>query len=88
MDDNHKIGLIFALTGLAAGIISGFLDLHNFVIVIVAFAIFYASTYIVKIIGVDVIKYGKPSSILKSGAFSFLGTWLLSWIIIYNILHY
>lgn len=85
MDDNHKIGLVFALTGLVAGIVSGLLPLHNLVVVMVAFAIFYASNFLVKLIGVDMTKYPKISSILKSGAFSFIGTWLLSWIIIYNI---
>ncbi|KYC46170.1 MAG: hypothetical protein APG12_00329 [Candidatus Methanofastidiosum methylothiophilum] len=84
MDDNHKIGLVFALTGLVAGIISGVLPLPNFVSIILACVIFYVSQYPVKMIGVDPVKYGTRGSILKSGAFSFLGSWLMFWIIIFN----
>ena len=84
MDDSHKIGLVFALTGLIAGIVSGMAPLPNYMTIIIAFAIFYVSQYLVKLIGVDTVKYGSISSILKSGIFSFLGSWLMFWIIIFN----
>ena len=84
MDDNHKIGLVFALTGLIAGIVSGMAPLPSFITIIIAFVIFYVSQYPVKMIGVDMKKYGTAGSILKSGVFSFLGSWLMFWIIIFN----
>ncbi|HOM96173.1 MAG: hypothetical protein GX941_06065 [Candidatus Methanofastidiosa archaeon] len=84
MDDDHKVGLVFALTGLIAGIISGILIIPKVATIIMAFVIFYASQYLVKMIGVDKVKYGNTSSILKSGIFSFLGSWLMFWIIIFN----
>ncbi len=84
MDDDHKIGLVFALTGLIAGIISGMAPLPNYASIILACIIFYVSQYLVKMIGVDMVKYGSTSSILKSGVFSFLGSWLMFWIIIFN----
>ena len=84
MDDSHKIGLVFALTGLIAGIISGMAPLPNYITIIIAFAIFYVSQYLVKVVGVDMTKYGSAGSILKSGVFSFLGSWLMFWIIIFN----
>ncbi|KYC54441.1 MAG: hypothetical protein AMQ74_00046 [Candidatus Methanofastidiosum methylothiophilum] len=87
MDDNHKIGLVFALTGLIAGIISGFGYLPKVAgmdtSIVVAIVIFYVSQYLVKMVGVDMTKFSR-SSILKSGFFSFLGSWLLFWIIIFN----
>ncbi len=84
MDDGHKIGLVFALTGLVAGILSGVLPIPPFASVILAFVIFYASQYLVKMVGVDMTKYSSKGSILKSGVFSFLGSWLMFWIIIFN----
>jgi hypothetical protein len=84
MDDNHKIGLVFALTGLVAGIISGIAPIPSFASIIIACVIFYVSQYPVKMIGVDPTKYGSRGSILKSGVFSFLGSWLMFWIIIFN----
>lgn len=84
MDDNHKIGLIFAFTGLVAGVVSGIVPLPNFVTIILACLIFYVSQYIVKMVGVDKTKYATAGSILKSGVFSFLGSWLMFWIIIFN----
>ncbi|MFA5559612.1 MAG: hypothetical protein WDA59_09235 [Methanofastidiosum sp.] len=84
MDDNHKIGLIFALTGLIAGIISGMSSLPSYASIIVAFVIFYVSQYPIKMVGVDMTKYGTAGSILKSGFFSFLGSWLMFWIILFN----
>ena len=84
MDDSHKIGLVFALTGLIAGIISGMAPLPNYITIIIAFAIFYISQYLVKVVGVDMTKYSSAGSILKSGVFSFLGSWLMFWIIIFN----
>ncbi|HNW32919.1 MAG: hypothetical protein APG08_00655 [Candidatus Methanofastidiosum methylothiophilum] len=84
MDDDHKVGLVFALTGLIAGVISGILPIPKVATIILAFVIFYASQYFVKMIGVDKVKYGNTSSILKSGIFSFLGSWLMFWIIIFN----
>ncbi len=84
MDDNHKIGLVFAVTGLIAGVISGVASLPNLVTVPLAFVIFYVSQYLVKIVGVDMTKYPNRGSILKSGVFSFIGSWLMFWIIIFN----
>lgn len=84
MDDDHKIGLVFALTGLIAGIISGMAPLPNYVSIIIACVIFYVSQYLVKMVSVDMVKYNSASSILKSGVFSFLGSWLMFWIIIFN----
>lgn len=84
MDDSHKIGLVFALTGLIAGIISGMAPLPSYLSIIVAFVIFYVSQYLVKMVRVDMTKYNSASSILKSGLFSFLGSWLMFWIIIFN----
>lgn len=84
MDDNHKIGLVFALTGLIAGIISGMSSLPSYASIIVAFVIFYVSQYPIKMVGVDMTKYGTAGSILKSGFFSFLGSWLMFWIILFN----
>ncbi|MCC7571903.1 MAG: hypothetical protein KO464_00765 [Candidatus Methanofastidiosum sp.] len=84
MDDNHKIGLVFAVTGLIAGVISGVASLPNLVTVPLAFVIFYVSQYLVKIVGVDMAKYSNRGSILKSGVFSFIGSWLMFWIIIFN----
>jgi hypothetical protein len=84
MDDSHKIGLVFALTGLIAGVISGISTLPSFARIIVSFVIFYASQYLVKMVGVDAAKFGSAGSILKSGIFSFLGSWLMFWIILFN----
>jgi len=85
MDDSHKIGLVFALTGLLAGIISGIAPLPAYISIIVAFVIFYVSQYLVKMVGVNMTKYPTPGSILKSGVFSFIGSWLMFWIILFNI---
>ncbi|NMC58713.1 MAG: hypothetical protein GYA51_04900 [Candidatus Methanofastidiosa archaeon] len=87
MDDNHKIGLVFALTGLVAGIISGMGNLPKVIgfdtSIVVAIIIFYLSHYLVRMVGVDTTKSTR-NSILKSGFFSFLGSWLFFWIIIFN----
>ncbi len=83
MDDNHKIGLVFALTGLVAGVIAGSGYLPTVAGVVLAFVIFYGSQFLVKIVGVDMTKFNR-SGILKSGFFSFLGSWLLFWIIVFN----
>lgn len=83
MDDNHKIGLVFSLTGVIAGLISGSGYLTIIPSVVLAFVIFYGSQYLVKLVKVDMTKFNR-SKILKSGFFSFLGCWLLFWIIIFN----
>ncbi|MEA1994051.1 MAG: hypothetical protein U9N35_06640 [Euryarchaeota archaeon] len=88
MDDKNKSALVFCLTGAFTGVIAGsFLKgmaNYNYLILLVAVAIFYLTSRIVPFIGVNVVRLGGKKGVIKGGIFSFLMWWLLCWFITYS----
>ncbi len=87
MNDKNKSSLIFCATGILTGIISGVVlkGMSSYLILVVAVGIFYATSYLVPLVGVNVERLGGKTSVIKGGVFSFLMWWLFCWFLTYNI---
>ncbi|MFQ6088549.1 MAG: hypothetical protein ACE5K0_06575 [Candidatus Methanofastidiosia archaeon] len=88
MDDKNKVGLIYAVCGIALGIASGVitkLGIPRQVVYLLFLLGVYLTSYLVPFFGIDVEKFGGVRKILTSGFFSALMTWVVFWIILYNL---
>lgn len=88
MDDKNKSALVFCITGALTGVFAGLflkgMENYNYLVLLMAIAVFYLTSYIVPFTGVNIERLGGKNGILKGGLFSFLMWWLLTWFITYS----